>query len=62
VTSRRLAAVKGIALLAVAAATPDWWVTAISLYWAARTLGPILEHHHPNPARDDQRDRKGAQR
>jgi hypothetical protein len=61
VTSRRLATVKGIALLAVAAATPNWWVTAISLYWAARTLGPILEQHHTPSANDRQNDRKGQQ-
>jgi hypothetical protein len=33
-------------LWGVAAATPDWWVTATCLYWAARTAGPLLEHHH----------------
>jgi hypothetical protein len=52
VTSRRLATVKGTLLLAVAAATPNWWVTAISLFWAARTLGPTLETNDTNDTND----------
>lgn len=50
-TSRRVATVKTLLSLTVAAATPHLWVTALFLYFAARPLGLLLEprlhpHHH----------------
>jgi hypothetical protein len=43
---RYLATVKGGALLAVAAATGDGWITATALYSLLRYLSSVWEHDH----------------